>query len=245
MVCKEANGVRLHILELDDLGPQMAARGVRFRDLFIDWLRPALPEAVFSSTLVPAGEALPEPGEYDAYMLTGSRAGVYDDLPWMQPLKDFVRMAARTGVPVGGVCFGHQIMAAAHGGLVEKALGGWNIGRQQHQVAAAARDLFGGADTLSALSFHQDQVTRLPVDANVTVASARSPHGGLRYDFPAMSVQFHPEFRPQTVTAMLDNARAGGPPAEVAAAARASLDGALDNARIGLAFARFYRDALA
>jgi len=236
--------VRLHILELDDLGPQMAARGARFRDLFIDWLGPALPEAVFSSTLVPAGEPLPEPGEYDAYMLTGSRAGVYDDLPWMQPLKDFVRTAAQTGVPLGGVCFGHQIIAAAHGGMVEKARGGWNLGRQQHRIAAAARDLFGGAETVSALSFHQDQVTRLPVDAEVIVASERSPHGGLLYDFPAMSVQFHPEFRPQTVTTMLDNARAGGPPADVAAAASASLDGALDNERIGQAFARFYRSAL-
>ncbi len=237
--------MRLHILELDDLGPEMAARGVRFRDLFIDWLTPALPEATFSSTLVPAGARLPAPGAYDAYMLTGSRAGVYDNLPWMQPLQDFLREAAEKGVPVGGVCFGHQIMAAAHGGVIEKARGGWNVGRQQHQVAARARALFDGAATLSALSFHQDQVTRLPVGAEVIVASERSPHGGLLYDFPAMSVQFHPEFRPRTVTTMLDNARPGGPPADVAAMARASLGGALDNQRIGQAFARFYRTALA
>lgn len=238
--------MRLHILELDDLGPDAEARGVRFRDLFINWLAPALPEAQFSSTLVPAGEPLPAPGDYDAFILTGSRAGVYDDLPWMQPLKDFLLAAAAANVPVGGVCFGHQIMAATHGGMVDKYHGGWNIGRQEHDVTPNAQALFEGCETLPALSLHQDQVIVPPDSARIIVSSEASPHGALLYDgFPALSVQFHPEFQPQTVSSMLDAAPEGRMPEHVTTAARASLGGALDNALLGRAFARFYRQALA
>lgn len=237
--------MRLHILELDDLGPDARERGVRFRDLFIDWLRPALPEAEFSATLVPAGEPLPAPTDYDAFILTGSRAGVYEDLSWMAPLAAFLREAARLRIPVGGVCFGHQIMAHAHGGAVAKYSGGWNLGQATHTIAPGARELFSGCAELNALSFHQDQVLTPPPSSEVIITSRRSPYGGLRYDFPQMSVQFHPEFQPETVRALLERTGDSAIAPQLKLDACASMDaGDLDNEVVARAFAQFYRDAL-
>ncbi|MFC0282104.1 type 1 glutamine amidotransferase [Camelimonas abortus] len=238
--------MRLHILELDEVEPEAEARGQRFRDLFVAWLKPALPEARFTSSLIVAGEPLPAPGDHDAFILTGSRHGVYEDLPWMRDVIAFLRAAAAVGAPVAGICFGHQIMAAAHGGEVRKYPGGWNIGRMGHRVAPSARPLFGGRDSLHVLSFHQDQVMRPPQGAEVLLGSERSPCGGLRYrDFPQMSVQFHPEFRPETVRLILRDGADPDIPAQAQRAALASLEeGPLDNDVVAAAFARFFREAL-
>src|SRR5688500_18244327 len=57
--------------------------------------------------------------ECDAYVISGSTAGVYDDRAWIGPLKDFL-VEAKGKAAMVGVCFGHQIMAEAFGGKVEK-----------------------------------------------------------------------------------------------------------------------------
>ena len=67
------------------------------------------------------------PEEEDGWLITGSRHGVYEDLPWMRTLKDFLRQAAARRVPVVGICFGHQILAEAMGGRVEKSGRSWGV----------------------------------------------------------------------------------------------------------------------
>src|SRR5688500_18231481 len=82
---------------------------------------------------VEAGELPADPGAHDAYLITGSPAGVYDDLPWIKKLETFLGIAKGRAKLVG-ICFGHQIMAQAFGGHVEKSDKGWGVGLHNYPV---------------------------------------------------------------------------------------------------------------
>lgn len=121
----------------------------------------------------------------DGWLITGSRHGAYDDLPFIAPLEAFIRDAYAAHVPLVGICFGHQIIAQALGGKVEKFAGGWSVGPQDY-------DFRGETVTMNA--WHQDQVTRKPEAATVIGSSAFCAHAALAYDTRALTVQAHPEF---------------------------------------------------
>ena len=81
-----------------------------------DWLD--LPEAKFISFAALDGELPKDPRMADLWVITGSRFGVYEGHPWIAPLEGFVRACRDAGVPMVGICFGHQVIAQALGGDV-------------------------------------------------------------------------------------------------------------------------------
>jgi GMP synthase-like glutamine amidotransferase len=174
----------------------------------------------------------------DAYLVTGSPAGVYDDRPWIVPLMDFLR-AARGRAPLVGICFGHQAMAQAFGGRVEKAARGRVEGLQTYVVARREPWMEDVANFRAAAS-HQDQVVDLPPDARIVAGNEFSPFGMLAYGGDAMSLQLHPEFATDYARALV---APEGSPYEVAAgeAALRSYDQPDDRFRV----AGWIRDFLA
>ena len=72
--------------------------------------------------------------ETDGWLITGSKHGVYDDLPWIAPMEQLLRDAYEASVPIVGICFGHQLLAQALGGRVEKFSQGWSVGQVQYQL---------------------------------------------------------------------------------------------------------------
>ncbi|MEM8921928.1 MAG: type 1 glutamine amidotransferase [Actinomycetota bacterium] len=66
----------------------------------------------------------PDPGDYDLIVVMGAIYSVYDTAAigsWIERELDFLRAADALGVPVFGICFGGQALAAAHGGRVVRA----------------------------------------------------------------------------------------------------------------------------
>jgi GMP synthase-like glutamine amidotransferase len=183
---------------------------------------------------VAAGELPPDPTAYEAYLITGSPAGVYDPLPWIEPLQQFIREAkARKMV---GVCFGHQIMAEALGGHVEKSDKGWGAGLHHYAIVRREPWMDGEVEVAIPAS-HQDQVVVQPPNTEVVVSSDFTPYAALAWtDRPAISFQFHPEFAPDFAKALIEKRYDVVPDP---AAKVASLDAPNDNAHVAGWIRRF------
>ena len=185
---------------------------------------------------VVAGDLPTDPSDYDAYLITGSPAGVYEPLPWIEPLKDFLRAAKDRKLV--GVCFGHQVMAEALGGHVEKSEKGWGIGLQRYEIDQVG-PWMDEVESIAVPASHQDQVTSQPPSTEVVASSPFTPFAALAWtDRPAISVQFHPEFEPAYAKALIAARRDNMPEPD---AAIASLDQPNDNARVADWIRRFLR----
>ncbi len=158
----------------------------------------------------------------DAYLCTGSRWSVYDDVAWIHDLKTFVRRAAETGKPFIGICFGHQMMAEALGGKVEKSEDGWGVGIQDLEITQAEAWMQPARDKLKLHYMHQDQVTRVPEHSVVLARSPHCPVAAFRVGETMLGIQAHPEFTNEYSAALLTDRieRIG---AERVQAARATL----------------------
>ena len=191
---------RLAILETGFPPRSLQRRFGTYASMFETLLGNEAVEAVYD---VAHGAYPARPEDHAAFLITGSSAGVYDDLPWVAPLKQFL-IAAKGKAKLVGICFGHQIMAEAFGGHAAKSDKGWGIGLHDYRVNGGA-GWTGGSSRVAVPVCHQDQVITQPPATTLIGGNAFCPIGILAYDDqPAMSVQFHPEFEPAFVDALID-----------------------------------------
>ncbi|WGV17786.1 type 1 glutamine amidotransferase [Fuscovulum ytuae] len=169
----------------------------------------------------------------DGWLITGSRHGVYEDHPWIPPLEQFIRDAFAARVPVVGICFGHQIVAQAMGGKVERYAGGWAVGATEYD--------FGG-EMLRLNAWHRDQVVKAPAGATVIASNDFCANAALLYDDRALTVQAHPEFRPEFVDGLMRTRGKGLVPDEVMAEAAAKLDLPIQDKTMAGRIAAFFKE---
>lgn len=157
---------------------------------------------------VAEGVLPPAPTACSAYLITGSPAGVYDELAWIARLKAFLQ-DAKGQAKLVGICFGHQIMAEAFGGKVEKSAKGWGLGLHRYEIKAQA-DWMDRVRAVAVPVSHQDQVVMPPSSARVIGGNSFTPYGILAYtDQPAISFQCHPEFDPVYARALIERMQRG------------------------------------
>jgi GMP synthase-like glutamine amidotransferase len=185
---------------------------------------------------VAAGELPKDPAAYDAYLITGSPAGVYDPLPWIEPLSEFIRSAKASKMV--GICFGHQIMAEALGGHVEKSEKGWGAGLHHYSIVRREPWL-DGEQEIAIPASHQDQVVVQPPNTEIVAWSDFTPYAALAWtDRQAISFQFHPEFAPAFAKALIENRYDVVPDPD---GAIASLDVPNDSTRVAAWIRRFLK----
>ena len=155
------------------------------------------------------------PHTCDGWIITGSRHGAYEDHPWIPPLEDLIRQIYAEAVPLVGVCFGHQIIAQALGGQVEKFPGGWSVGAVRYTGEA-------GGKTLNA--WHQDQVTLLPPGARVLASSPFCQYAALAYGDHVYTIQPHPEYGARAIEILLETRAPGIVPSYLVQEATQRLD---------------------
>lgn len=187
----------------------------------------------FRTFRVVEGEFPADVHDCDGWLITGSRHGVYEDHPWIAPLEQFIRDAFAARVPVVGICFGHQIVAQAMGGKVERYDGGWAVGATEY-------DFSGEKLVLNA--WHRDQVTRPPEGARVIATNDFCANAALLYDDRAFTVQAHPEFRPEFVDGLMKTRGKGLVPDDVMAAAATRLADPIQDRTMAGRIAAFFKE---
>ena len=228
--------MKIGILETGDPPGRLSDRYPSYGRMVADLVGPghAYTHYAVARGTLPAG-----PSEQDAYLITGSPAGVYEPLPWIAALIGFLR-AVPPETPLVGICFGHQVMAAAFGGRVAKSPKGWGIGLHTYRVRARAAWM-DDVTEIAVPAIHQDQVLEPPPGTLTLAGSSFTPYGILNYrDRRAISFQVHPEFASDYALALV----AGHSPAvphepAVHAAALASLARDNDGPRLGGWIRRF------
>jgi GMP synthase (glutamine-hydrolysing) len=166
---------------------------------FAEWLRHGLGLArgEVAVVRVDAGEALPEPSAHAGAIVTGSPAMVSERLAWSERTAVWLRDAVEDGLPLLGVCYGHQLLAHALGGRVDYHPSGREVGTVDiERLPDAADDALLGPTPLRfrAHASHQQSVLELPKGAVTLARSAHDPHHAVRYAAHAWGLQFHPEF---------------------------------------------------
>jgi GMP synthase (glutamine-hydrolysing) len=174
----------------------------------------------------------------DGWLVTGSKHGVYEDHAFIPPLERFIREAQDADVPLVGICFGHQIVARALGGRVEKWSGGWAIGRRPYETKSG--------EVLHLNAWHQDQVVALPPGAEVLASNDFCANAMVAYGRRAFTVQAHPEFSNDLIATYTAMRRGTGTyPDDRMDAAAAQTDRPVDADRLAGAIAGFFKGRVA
>lgn len=201
---------RIAILKTGAPPPELAAIHGDYPAMFGALLGDGFATTVFD---VQKGE-WPDPVAFDGAVITGSAAGVYEGDAWIAALLDWIRLV-RGELRMVGICFGHQAMAQALGGRVEKSERGWGVGLHRYEVVSAAPWMEPDAATVAIPVSHQDQVVAVPDEARITVRSEFTPYAGLAWGTDAISFQGHPEFTPAYASALTAGRRGRIDPALV------------------------------
>jgi GMP synthase (glutamine-hydrolysing) len=142
------------------------------------------------------GEPLPDPREVRGIVVTGSSAMVTDRAPWSVECGRWLARAVDAETPILAICYGHQLLADALGGRVDKNPRGREIGtiRVELTPAGEADPILGATERVSSYqSTHVESVLELPPGAVHLARSAADPLQAFRVG-SACCVQFHPEF---------------------------------------------------
>ncbi len=191
----------------------------------------------FESWACLEGEFPESVNEADGWLVTGSKFGAYEEHAWIASLEEFIRTAYSHEVPLVGICFGHQIIAKALGGKVEKFSGGWSVGRVEYHLE-------GHQQPVPLYAWHQDQVVELPDDASVVGSTDFCQYAALSYKGKAYSLQPHPEFTSEFFKKLFAARKAGLPRAALDLAQQSvASDQTTNSAVIAESIADFFKSA--
>lgn len=195
--------MHIGLLEAETLPPKVVAEFGSYGGMFEQLITPHKPGWTFQRFAVDQGELPPTPTTCDAYIITGARHNAYDEDPWIEKLKSFIREIHHNKQTCLGICFGHQVIAQALGGKVEKSTKGWGVGVADFALCQTPPWLSEKQDSFSILVSHQDQVVEAPSISEIVARSDFCPIGGLNIENHIFTLQGHPEFKPAYLSRLI------------------------------------------
>ena len=193
--------MRAGLLVVGHVDPKSRHLAGDYPELFSDLLAPVGIEVV--PYAADEGRLPDSLDECDGWICSPSRGSVYDDEPWIRDMEHLIRDAVATERPFVGICFGHQLLAQALGGRVERASGGWGVGVQDYAVVETITGMQPAVANLALIASHEDQVVEVPAEARVIATAPYCRVAGLAVGERAWSVQAHPELVPDLADHLL------------------------------------------
>lgn len=199
--------MRLGLLLCDHVRPGFRAVAGDYPDFFQRFfaVRPEIELATFDLTV---GEFPVDLDECDAWITSGSRHSVYENLPWVTSLADLVRRLDQERRKLVGICFGAQMIGQALGGRVARAPSGWQVGVKETSLATHEPWMAPAADSFHILHMNGDQILTAPDRIRVLGSSDGIPVSVIAVGDHFLGFQGHPEFVP-AYSAVLMEARRG------------------------------------
>ncbi len=186
--------MRIGILKCDSTNIEFRRSHGNYPEMFISIFKDIDKSFEFKNYDVQFNQYPISANECDAYLITGSRYSVYDKEDWIEKLEKYVRELNKLKFPLIGICFGHQIIAKALGGKTELAPQGWGVGVQKYNKIVSKSWFIPVLNNFSILASHQDQVTKLPVGAELLAGSDFCPYASFLVENHILTFQGHPEF---------------------------------------------------
>ena len=197
----------LGILDADELAPEVEKKFGSYSNMFQDLFNHNEYPFIFNSYQV-TQETYPQNiNDCDAYLITGSKASAYENTPWIIKLKEFIRQCQENDKKLVGICFGHQIIAEALGGRVNKSQNGWGVGLMSSAIEVNQSWMQPELKSYSLLVSHQDQVEQLPEKAIRLAASEFCQNSSFQLGKTILTFQGHPEFSEEYLLQIMNKRR--------------------------------------
>lgn len=184
--------LKIGILETGRPPEELAPQYGSYPNMVANWLSHL--DGEISTFSVLDGEFPLSAQQCDLWVITGSKFGCYEDHYWIKPLEDFIRSVKSSNRLMFGICFGHQLIAQALGGKVQKSSQGWALGVNQYEIENWPDELGTAPAEIALQAYHQDQITTLPKGAVNVASSDFCKHAAVWYPDFGLTVQGHPEF---------------------------------------------------
>ena len=170
---------------------------------FEDWFSEGMGTSDLFQVDVFKQEPLPAAENLSGVVITGSPAMVSAKEGWSERTAEWLGQVVQKGTPVLGVCYGHQLLAHALGGLVGPNPRGRQIGTVATRlinVAEADRLLGHLPVVFDVQTSHSEVVLKLPNGAERLAISPLDDNFAIQFAENAWGVQFHPEFSGQVMS---------------------------------------------
>ncbi|MEJ2574871.1 MAG: GMP synthase [Gammaproteobacteria bacterium] len=189
--------MKIGILETDRLSEALRRQYGSYGDMIQNLLQSVDESLAFPRYQVAESDYPETIDDCDAYLITGSKSSIYDNKPWIKYLHNYVITLAGRQKKLIGICFGHQIIAEALGGQVQKSEKGWGVGLATSTVYVSKPWMDPAQEMFTLLISHQDQVTALPPDAELIAGDDFCAYASYQIGDHILTFQGHPEFTPE------------------------------------------------
>ncbi len=196
--------MKIGILQCDAVKPQFREQHGDYPAMMQSLFKQVEPALSFKIYDVVNGHYPTDLNDCDGYITTGSKASVYDGNAWIAELQGFISRLRQAEKRLIAICFGHQLVAQAFGGQVEKSEQGWGVGVHVMAVKRAVPWMEPPLENCHLLVSHQDQVVELPTEAALIAGSAFCPHAMFQLGSSILAIQGHPEFTKPYARALIE-----------------------------------------
>ena len=194
----------LCVLKAGFIPPSLKGNFSSYPKMFEDFLKIKKKKWIVDTFSIYNGDFPKDIVKYDGFLITGSKFGVYEDHFWMKDLFRIIIKIVETNIPLIGICFGHQAIAQALGGLVEKSNKGWGVGIIPMDNYIIKPWMGNLSKSIKLICFHQDQVISLPPNSDHIGGNKFCNYSSFSLNNSVYTLQGHPEFNNEYAMQLLN-----------------------------------------